>query len=181
MALRGPLDGATELHPDRNPAVPALHTPRTLWLTLRAQLAGRAAEEEILGVASSGAGGSLQSDLAIATRMALTLLGAHGVGAAPEALCWHGPPEHLSDPGAQTLLPPELRDRTQELLASAYAGARDLVRANTALVIAVADALLATGRLDGPAIAALLGAHGISDPAADADEPEGTQAKEARR
>ena len=181
LTLRGPLAGATELHPDRNPAVPPLHTPRSLWLTLRAQLAGRAAEEELLGVASSGAGGSPQSDLAIATRMALTLLGAHGVGCEPEALCWHGPPEHLSDPGARALLPPDLRESVQELLANAYLGARDLVRANTALVNAVADALLATGRLDGQDIATLLGAHGISDPAADPYEPEGAQAGEARR
>ncbi|MFL1461615.1 AAA family ATPase [Roseococcus sp. DSY-14] len=181
VALRGPLSGATELHHERNPALPPLHTPRTLWLTLRAQLAGRAAEEELLGMPSSGSGGSAQSDLALATRLAVGVLGAYGVAPGTDAIWWHGPPELLADPGHQLMLAPDLKRRAHQLLAQAYEAARLLVGANRALVTRLAEALLTRGVLDAAAIAVLIGPDGVLDPSGEADQPASTRTREARR
>jgi hypothetical protein len=52
-------------------------------------LAGRAAEEVVLGAPSSGAGGDLDSDLATATRVATTAEAALGLG---RELLWLGFP-----------------------------------------------------------------------------------------
>ena len=55
-------------------------TPEGVLLALRRLLAGRAAEEVVLGEVLGGVGGSLESDLAQATYIATAALASYGVG-----------------------------------------------------------------------------------------------------
>ena len=108
-------------------------------------LGGRSAEIVILGAPSSGAGGSPDSDLAHATRMTAAIHASYGLGA---SLLHRATPESASD-----LLPfdPSLRRVVHDDLLRLQGRAVDHVRANRAVVEAVADALLAARYLSGPA------------------------------
>jgi len=84
-------------------------------------LAGRAAEEVVLGGVSGGAGGMEGSDLALATRLAVDMVTAYGV-AGPEPLVYWGAgvrPPHL---------PPHLYTEVRRELNAAYKEACELVQ-----------------------------------------------------
>lgn len=120
-------------------------------------LAGRAAEEVVLGEGSSGAGGGSNSDLARATKLALQASLALGLDPA-SGLLWAGQPEDRLIP---TLLAadPALAARTKARLAAAYLEALALIAARRGAVIALADALVKRGALDGDEIAQILSEH----------------------
>ncbi|WP_051402498.1 AAA family ATPase [Lutibaculum baratangense] len=72
--------------------------PTRGWIENRTlvHLAGRAAEEVVLGEPSMGAGGDENSDLARATDLVMTMAGSGGLG--PEgSLVWLGPPTRLRE------------------------------------------------------------------------------------
>jgi ATP-dependent Zn protease len=117
-------------------------------------LAGRAAEEVALGRASSGAGGGANSDLAVATRLAV--MAATGLGLDRAAgLVWFGVPDAAT-------LPKVLADdatlvaRVRTALDKAYADALGLVRRRRAALDGLAGALLERRALDGAEAAAIV-------------------------
>jgi len=95
--------------------------------TLVYLLAGRAAEEVVLGGVSAGAGGAEESDLAMATRLAVRMVTAFGL-AGPAPLVYLGanlPAPHL---------PPHLLAEVRHELNAAYKDATALIRAHQAAV-----------------------------------------------
>ena len=119
-----------------------------------ALLAGRAAEEIIIGEISGGAGGSAESDLAIASEMALravTLLGLSNSGTA----FWHGPFRNLGVHNVPAALVTEAR----ELVQHAYEEAKRLIEENEDLVFAVAEELIENRALSYEAFLALAKSH----------------------
>jgi ATP-dependent Zn protease len=114
-----------------------------------ASLAGRAAEEALLGDASLGAGGGADSDLARATGLTAALHASFGAGA---GVLWRGEPSEavrlLGDPG--------LRARVEADLDRLLARARELVRARAAAIETVARRLTARRHLTGAEVAALI-------------------------
>ncbi|MBY0336608.1 MAG: AAA family ATPase [Acetobacteraceae bacterium] len=86
-ARRG-LGGSTEVDFARAFPMQTSVTPRRLAKYLRALMMGRAAEAVLCGEPSAGCGGSEQSDLAVATRIATVALGAMGMGGAGGGLLW---------------------------------------------------------------------------------------------
>ena len=110
-------------------------------------LAGRAAEEEVLGVASSGAGGQYGSDLERATWLAVTADTAFGF-AAGGGLLWRGMPDARELP-AILAANAELADRVRVRLDDAYAVVRELMRAYAAAVQDLASVLVTRRVLDG--------------------------------
>ena len=110
-------------------------------------LAGRASEEAIFGTASSGAGGSADSDLGRATAVAVTASTALGLDRRG-GLVWRGLPESHLIPGALTA-DLALAARVHETLDSAYAEACKLIQDRIAAVQAVAVALIEHYVLDG--------------------------------
>lgn len=110
--------------------------------TLIRHLAGRAAEAEVLGDISDGAGGSAASDLAQATRAALQEALSLGRGG---DLVWHPATE---DPAVLYARHRGLRDRITRRLDGAYACAGRIIRANRTAVEAIAAHLVVDGHLD---------------------------------
>jgi cell division protease FtsH len=103
-------------------------------------LAGRAAEEVILGAPSSGAGGEADCDLARASRLATASTASLGLD--PDfGLVWLGPPD---GPALARLAQkvPGLGARVKEAIHSAYSDALDIVRRRTEAVTALAKALV---------------------------------------
>ena len=124
--------------------------------TLLELLAGRAAEEVLLGGYSGGSGGSAESDLAAATCFAVSLETALGLGA--YGPMWQGMPTP-DTVGALLTIRPALAARVQAHLEEMHAGAVTLVRDHLAAVSAVADALVAARFLTGAEIAELVARH----------------------
>ena len=132
--------------------------PDDLQIRLAVLLAGRAAEETVCGVASSGAGGTRGSDLVRATAAVLDAYGAFGLDDAGGGLVWRG----VTDPGRiqETLTAdPALADRVRVRLADAYGEALALLQPRRAGVEAVASALLERRVLDGPLVEEIVAAH----------------------
>lgn len=103
------------------------------------QLAGRAAEEALLGMPSNGAGGAASSDLAKATSLAAAIEHRYGLG--HDGLLW----TDASLPGLSA--PPELRARLRKRLEIAARRARDLIRQYQTTVEALAARLEADREL----------------------------------
>ncbi|MFC0386794.1 AAA family ATPase [Muricoccus vinaceus] len=123
---------------------------------LRAALAGRAAEEVILGEPSGGAGGSPASDLAKATRIAVLQVCSSGLDEHPEGLLYLGGADDYQR--LENLLSkPEVRHRVAVVLRDAYEGAIALVRRHRPGVEHVAAALVNRGSLSGGEVLDLLG------------------------
>lgn len=114
---------------------------------IRVMLAGHAAETVLLGAPSAGAGG----DLAQATKLAADLLGSWGLAGRERllALGRASPAVILADPA--------LRAEAGKLLALQHRLACALIGRRRAAVLAIAERLLAERRLDGAAVAALIG------------------------
>lgn len=122
-------------------------------------LAGRAAEEVVLGQPSSGAGGKGGSDLAQATRLAATASTALGLDDAT-GLVWSGTLDEVTLTGrmaGDAVLVAGVR----RALDGAYALALTLVRRHHAAVSALASELLVHGVLDGAQAAAILASHPV--------------------
>lgn len=120
--------------------------PRDIHIRLMSLLAGRAAEEVILGEASSGAGGGSRSDLARATNLAMHASLSLGLDPA-SGLLWSG---QFDDNRVSEVLAAdhELAGRIKERLAEAYADAVALIRVHKAAVVALAEALVVRGALN---------------------------------
>jgi MoxR-like ATPase len=118
-------------------------------------LAGRAAEEILLGAPSSGAGGDLDSDLATATRVATTAEAALGLG---QELLWLGVPRD-ANLGSMLATDAALAARVRSALADGYETALALVRRRSAAVEAVAEALVARSAIDGDELARIVARH----------------------
>jgi hypothetical protein len=135
--------GFTALTPAPSPFI----RPSDLLERLIILLAGRASEEAIFGTASSGAGGSADSDLGRATAIAVTASTALGLDRRG-GLVWRGLPDAHLLPGALTA-DLALAARVRETLDSAYAEACELIQGRVDAVQAVAVALLERHVLDG--------------------------------
>lgn len=135
----------SSVHPD------VMHREDGLKNLILCHLAGRAAEEVVLGKPTLGAGGGPQSDLARATSLAFSLEASVGVGShqpfvyrSPEA--WE---EALSSDS-------EMRARVSKRLDEAYAQALALVRQYLTAIRFVAEALIEQGTLEGEPLAQVL-------------------------
>ncbi|MDE1145012.1 MAG: AAA family ATPase [Azospirillaceae bacterium] len=109
-----------------------------LLALVKVSLAGRAAEEAVLGEASTAAGGNAESDLATATLLTTQLI-AHGLG---DQLIWVGPVTARTLPhllGGN----PKLAAKVDALLDAQYGEVLALVRARRQAVEYVAELLLA--------------------------------------
>ena len=106
-------------------------------------LAGRAAEEVILGDPSAGAGGTAASDLAQATGLLASLHASLGLR---DTLMWRAPPEEATTVANLDL---ELRDKVEDDLRRLYDEALALIRQRLSAVNAVAECLLARRRMLG--------------------------------
>lgn len=132
--------------------------PDDLRVRLAVLLAGRAAEETVYGVASSGAGGARGSDLARATAAVMDAFAAFGLDDAGGGLVWRG----VTDPGRiQEALAadPALAERVRVRLDYAYDEALAVLRPRRAALKALASALLKRCVLDGPDAEAIVAAH----------------------
>jgi ATP-dependent Zn protease len=126
---------------------PSILTPASMRGLVCAHLAGRAAEEVVLGDVSSGSGGGHSSDLALATRLALSAEIAFGFG---PSLSWFSADTPLA------LLPIEMRERVETELQQAFREALDLLSGYRIALDRIASELEARRELDEPGIAALL-------------------------
>ncbi|WP_395517782.1 ATP-dependent metallopeptidase FtsH/Yme1/Tma family protein [Pseudorhizobium flavum] len=122
-------------------------------------LAGRAAEEVILGSMSLGSGGSAGSDLAIATELALALETRVGSGSA-----WPLLYRDATAIPALMFVEPGLADRVSARLDEAFDRARRLVAEHKDELLALANALVERDTLEGPEIAALMAAPSSAGP-----------------
>ena len=106
--------------------------------TLTVLLAGRAAEEVLLGSISGGAGGGPSSDLAAATRAAIDAIANLGLGET-SSIVWYG-----TSVMERPALPYRgaMAKEVDVILSAAYAEARALITNDATAVIAVTDALI---------------------------------------
>lgn len=114
-------------------------------------LAGRAAEEVVLGHPSAGAGGGESSDLATATRLALALHSVLGLGTG--GLVWWGLPAVEENIGS---LLASLHAPVRETLDHAYAQAITILSEERTRLDVLAKALCDAGYLDAETVASLL-------------------------
>jgi ATP-dependent Zn protease len=115
-------------------------------------LAGRAAEEVILGDVTAGAGGHENSDLAVATRLAISAVAQWGLSSS-KSLGWLrkcAPEQVMASNRA-------LAEEAQGMIDAAYVRARALITRRKRQVRAVADALVKRRALAHRDIIALLG------------------------
>jgi ATP-dependent Zn protease len=124
-------------------------------------LAGRAAEEVLLGGYSGGSGGSSARDLATATCIAVAQETALGLGSIGPM--WLGMPT-ASSVGLMLAHRPPLAATVQDHLEAVHADAVALVREHLGAVTAVADRLLIDRMLTGDEIASLVAAHPAAAP-----------------
>jgi hypothetical protein len=85
-------------------------------VSLRLLLAGRAAEQVLMGDVSAGAGGCADSDLALATKLAVDALGSWGMG---DELTWSACPKP-QDIGAALAMRPAFARQVSALLAEVH-------------------------------------------------------------
>ena len=131
-------------------------TRESIHGTLLELLAGRAAEEVILGGYSGGSGGMANSDLAVATCLSVALETALGLGSIGPV--WLGMPTSDSV-GPLLALRPALAARVQAHLEAVHTEAAAMIRERMAAVSAVADALVEARSLTGAEIAELVARH----------------------
>jgi ATP-dependent Zn protease len=132
----------------------SLFTRAALERRLRCLLAGRAAEEILVGEPSSGAGGAKESDLAKATMLSVTAIASWGLGRS-QPLLWRGAPTATTL--HETLArDPMLAREVNALLTRALRDAHAMLTANLPSLVRVVDALLARETLDCDELADLI-------------------------
>jgi cell division protease FtsH len=149
----GDIGGWTRLQRD-----PEAMTRDRVEIVLRTLLAGRAAEEVVLGMPSAGAGGSPDSDLGRASWLAATAVLSCGLGRGRGTLLWRPTPDdRLPD-----RLPDDVQAEVADMLADAYEAVLTVVRTHRRAVEALADRLIDAGELDGPETEAFLRGLGLA-------------------
>lgn len=133
--------------------MPRLPTRAELQRRLVVLLAGRAAEEVILGAPSISAGGGAGSDLAEASAMAVNLMSSYGFG---RGLAWWRTPRG-EDPTALLAEHPDLRGQADSMLQDAYTEALAIVRRREQAVTRIGLGLVQHRYLDAAALACILG------------------------
>lgn len=130
-----------------------LITRATVDKRLVALLAGRAAEEAIVGDISSGAGGHDESDLGKAHELASEAILSFGFSRAA--------PLHFTPRAERRAFPLMSREREEirAMVETAYRRALALMRANRATVVALADALQSRRALENAEIRAIVAGH----------------------
>ncbi|HEV7416377.1 MAG TPA: ATP-dependent Zn protease [Tianweitania sediminis] len=130
--------------------LPREETEDWLQTLLVAMLAGRAAEEELVGSCAAGSGGFAESDLGSATKLALRMEVAFGFGCEMPLL--------YRDAEQQALLlsRADIAQRVNTRLEHAYAQARELIRSHRAVVEELAAILLQRETLEGPELSRIL-------------------------
>ena len=114
-------------------------------------MAGRAAEQIVVGKVSAGSGGSDDSDLARATKMALAMERSLGFGATQPLLY-----RDDKDPTAVLDANPDLAARIHARLEKAFARAVEIVNENRDKLDALTNTLFDAQALDGEAVRRLL-------------------------
>lgn len=112
-------------------------------------LGASAAESEIFGSPSSGAGGSPDSDLAKATELIATLRSSYGMA---DSLLWVAP----DDVPSLLRLDPSFRRAVEADLQRLYADAQRLARHYREQILTIADRLISEGRVSGAVVAQLI-------------------------
>lgn len=138
-------DGGGEAHPK---STRAIQTLADFEDELTFLLAGRAAERLVLGEASAGAGGSADSDLALATRRGVDIEARYGLG--------HHGHVWLDGIDEDKLRNPHVYAKVRKRLETAEARAEELLEAQRDRLEAAARALCERRELDGQALADLL-------------------------
>ena len=136
-------------------------TRAQLDIALQRLLAGRAAEEVLLGEVSAGAGGTAFSDLGQATLLAVSAATALGLEG---SLLWTGLPRPEDLPNLLSLRP-RLASGVAAQLDEAYATARQLIEQRRPTVEHLAELLLERGMLSGAEVAAIVAARDVRSPA----------------
>lgn len=145
------------------------HTATTRWLgqsptraaietDVVCSLAGRAAEIEIIGNASTGAGGARDSDLGVATQMIAALHTSYGLGA---SLVHMGEPDRAVD---ELRFNNALRETVSKDVGRLHEKARRLVREDRAAIEAVAEELMRRRHLDAVSFLAVVAASDAVKP-----------------
>ena len=131
---------------------PVAETEEHLSAMLMAMLAGRAAEEEILGTVGAGSGGGTSSDLGRATQLALQMETSFGFGSATPLL-------HLDTQRRVDVLfyRADIAGRVNARLETAYAAARRLVKGRERLTRTLALELMRHDTLEGRDLDRLIG------------------------
>jgi cell division protease FtsH len=127
------------------------HTEEFFTAFLVAYLAGRAAEEEILGFVTSNSGGSEQSDLALATGLALDMETVLGFSRK-----WPLLYRKLKNGAAILGTDLELAQRVHARLTNAHKTARDIVHTQKTALQFLANILVAEETLEGPELDAVI-------------------------
>lgn len=118
-------------------------------------MAGRAAEQVVVGSVSAGSGGSDDSDLARATRLALAMERSLGFGVIQPLLY-----RDDKDPTAVLDANPDLAARIHARLEMAFARAVEIVDENRDKLDALTKSLFDAQALDGEAVAQILSRNG---------------------
>jgi cell division protease FtsH len=147
ISIDGPAGGYTEAE------LPTMEAETGQFFSglLIIRLAGRAAEEELLGSVTAGAGGSPDSDLAKATELATAM--ETELGFAETAPLLYRPVEDRSSLLAYN---PILAERVSSRLDEGYDQARGLIRRNSDAIQILAAALMAHDTLEGLHLIAVL-------------------------
>ncbi|GGH63830.1 AAA family ATPase [Frigidibacter albus] len=128
--------------------LPAAGTVQDFDRELTILLAGRAAEVLVLGDPSAGSGGGRESDLAVASTLALSMHTQMGLG-------WHGPV--WSDTSAEVALrDPHIRHKVRTSMEAAQGRARHILAARRLLLEGMARELVQHRELAGPDLEAWL-------------------------
>jgi ATP-dependent Zn protease len=114
-------------------------------------LAGRAAEDVLLGDVTAGSGGAENSDLAIATSLAVRAVGSWGLSSSSNLI-------YSGDTAPEQLWTwrPELAEEVDAMLKAAYTNATELITTHREAVRAIAAALIDRRALTHDEIATLL-------------------------
>ncbi len=126
-------------------------TEALLSAVLIAKLAGRAAEEVLLGSCIAGSGVGPESDLATATLLALKMEVSLGFGA-DQPLLYRNAEEHAG----MLIYRPEIARRVHSRLEKAYADAKRLIRTHREAVEALANTLIVRDTVEGNDLEAVL-------------------------
>jgi cell division protease FtsH len=120
-------------------------------------LAGRAAEEVLIGEPTGGSGGGVDSDLAVATAMAASATASRGLDS-DVGLVWLG----VSDGAALSNLLrdfPLVSSSVKDLIREAYLEILHLIRQRVTAVRAVATALVERRALEGAEVEKIVFGH----------------------